>query len=320
MVAGDSIGSCLAVGELLWDVLPSGKVMGGAPANFASRLQALGSAVVLATRVGHDELGDELVAGINQIGLSSNLIQTDPDLPTGTVEVKLNSQGDPSFTINNNVAWENIELTEELEQTALQASLICFGTLAQRGKRSMNTIQQLLSKNSRAKKFLDINLRRDCYTSEVIENSLRLCDILKINRSEIEVLNKLFSLGNGSILDQVGELTSRFDLECCVVTLGKEGSLAVAASGTDVYVPGYTISVVDTIGSGDAFSAGFVHSYLAGLSLGECCDLGNIIGAISSSKPGALSPISIDELLPFQKSLVERSIDKSILHAAAGNF
>jgi fructokinase len=291
----------LIFGELLWDLFPSGPVLGGAPANFALRLQSLGNPTFLCSRVGNDQLGRTALEEIRSAGLNTELIQIDPQHPTGTVKITLNAEGEPDYEIIRNAAYDRIELSQPLEEIAATADCIYFGTLAQRDEQSRRTIYQLLDSNPNSIRLLDINLRRDCYSSATIQSSLERATILKLNDSEVETLSKLIGLPPNPN-DLLETVFHKFPLEICVVTLGEHGVVARQGNGNIITVPGYSVQVCDTCGAGDAFTAGFMHSYFKKASLEESCLFGNALGALVAATEGATTPITLKQIEDLKKS------------------
>jgi fructokinase len=240
--------------------------------------------------VGNDQLGRTALEKIRSAGLSTEFIQIDPQHPTGTVKITLNAAGEPDYEIVRNAAYDHIELSQPLEEIAATADCIYFGTLAQRDEKSRRAIYKLLDSNSNAIRLLDINLRRDCYSSATIQSSLERATILKLNDSEVGTLSQL--IGVPSIPNQFLEtIFERFPLEICVVTLGEYGVVARQRHGNIITVPGYSVQVCDTCGAGDAFTAGFMHSYFNKAALEESCRFGNALGALVASTEGATTPI-----------------------------
>jgi fructokinase len=305
-------------GELLWDLMPDGAELGGAPSNFAYRMRSLGHETVIVSRVGDDESGRRAIALLKEKGVGTDFIQMDTKLPTGTVKVQVNERGEPDFEIVREVAYDGIELTQQVEALAATANCVCFGTLAQRSERSRKSLYRLLDAATSAKKVLDINLRKSCYTLETIQESLRRTDILKLNSDEVVEVAGLLEIPKldreMSALDELGyfaqSIAGRFSLEACVVTRGGEGSLAFKFEerheGREhihhtmmCSSPGFSVSVQDTCGSGDAFTAGFMHQYLAGASLEKCCSYGNALGALVAQTKGGMTPVSVDQIEEF---------------------
>jgi fructokinase len=291
--------SVIALGEILWDFLPSGKLLGGAPANFCHRLRQLGATALMVSRVGKDALGKELLDDLQALNFDLSLIQEDETQPTGTVDVSLSEDGNPTFTINTDVAYDRLEATPQLFQAIQRASLICFGTLVQRSTHTRDTVYQILDHAPNATKFLDINLRKNCYSAETVRESLKRADILKLNTSEVSTVSDLLGLGTNTPRDLAHKVIAGFGVNTVLVTLGEKGVYALDGSGQECTVPGITIQVLDTIGSGDSFAAGFVFTYLSGAPLEECCYFGNLIGALNATKKGGMPDISHSELQHF---------------------
>lgn len=289
----------LAIGELLWDVLPSGKMLGGAPANYCFRLRQLGVPALMVSRVGIDGLGEELISNLTNLDFDLSLLQHDANTPTGTVDVTLTSDGNPSFTINPNVAYDNLEWTASLEAAAKDAAFVCFGTLAQRSEQSRSTIYKILDSASQATKFLDINLRRDCYNQETIRRSLESTNILKLNQSEVGMVRRLLDIETSDSIAFSEILMNQFNINTILITLGEKGVLAIDKSIGHITVPGIPVTVVDTIGSGDSFSAGFTYKYLSGAPLQECCRFGNITGAMHATYSGGMPVITREAVKEF---------------------
>jgi fructokinase len=299
MVGNSSDRFALALGEILWDVLPHERLLGGAPANFCHRLRQLGAPVKMVSRVGQDQLGDELRAGLKGLHFDLSLVQVDPKNPTGTVDVTLTADGNPSFVINPNVAYDFLEPTPALLEAAKNAPFICFGTLVQRSPKTRDTIYKVLEAAPQATKFLDINLRKNCYSAETVTESLRRTDILKLNVSEVKIVTELLNLSAKSSKEMAQEVMKKFGVKIVLVTLGEEGVYAIDNTGKECTVPGVSITVADTIGSGDSFSAGFAFKYLQKAPLEECCFFGNLMGALNATKKGGMPDVSPAELELF---------------------
>jgi len=297
-----------AFGELLWDILPSCTVLGGAPFNFVYRVNSLGDTGLMVSRLGRDELGRKAFDRIVQLGLNTTYIQWDQDLPTGTVQVSFDENNNPDFVIVSQVAYDKIELTDTLVEAVSTADCFCFGTLSQRAKTSRKTIEQLLERAEKSLKFLDINLRKDCYKPETVRFSLQKADVLKLNEDEVHQLGLMLGVSDKNIPGFCEEMLDKWSLEYCVVTLGEKGAFAVSRTGETIYVPGLKIEVADSIGSGDAFSAGFVHNLLRGTSITQAAQFGNILGALVATKEGATSPVTLDEINIFRSQKVELNI------------
>jgi len=298
----------LAFGELLWDILPSCTVLGGAPFNFVYRVNSLGDMGLMVSRIGRDELGRKAFDQVVQLGLDTTYIQWDEHLPTGTVQVSFDEDNNPEFVIIPKVAYDQIELTDTLVDAASTADCLCFGTLSQRSEKARKTIEQLLERAGQSLKFLDINLRKDCYNPEIISFSLQKADILKLNEDEAHHLGRMLGVSHQNIPEFCEEMLARWSLEHCVVTLGEKGAFAMTAAGEKVYVPGYRVKLDDSIGSGDAFSAEFVHNILRGTSISRAARFGNVLDALVATKEGAASPVTLDEINMFRNQKFERNI------------
>ena len=297
-----------AFGELLWDILPSGKVLGGAPANFIYRINSFGDNGTLLSKVGNDKAGREAREAIMKLGLSNENIQTDYEFPTGSVKVKIDENGIPDFNIITDVAYDHIEINAEMIDAFSQADCVCFGTLVQRYGISKNTLRELVHESPDVVKFLDINLRKKCYTAASVEESLRMTNILKTNDEELLITKELLNLKSENLKDLAREAIEIFNLEIILCTLGSNGAFCLTSDDIFHYDPGYQINLGDTVGSGDAFSAGFVHYYMNGKEIEDALRFGNAAGALVATTIGATSPISKDQILDFMTIPHNRNI------------
>ncbi|MGB9907481.1 MAG: carbohydrate kinase family protein [Candidatus Saccharicenans sp.] len=281
----------VAIGEILWDIFPDDKRIGGAPANFTYYITRLGTKAVLVSRVGQDSLGVQALAACRAAGLDTAFIQKDLSHPTGTVQVELDDQGIPKFHIREDVAWDYLEEEEALSSLVERARAICFGTLAQRHQKSRNIVQQLLARaGAGCLKVLDINLRAPFFDRQVIEFSLQAADVLKLNSDELKVVSRLFSL-RGEESQVLRALLEKFSLRVVALTLGSEGSLIMTRDGESRH-PGYLVNVVDTVGAGDAFTAGLVDGLLRGADLEAISQLANQLASFVCTRPGAWVNVS----------------------------
>jgi len=262
----------------------------------------------MVSRLGRDELGRKAFEQVIQLGLDTTYIQWDDHFPTGTVQVSFDKENNPDYVIIPNVAYDQIELTDVLLGVASTADCLCFGTLSQRSGKSRRTIEQLLAESGESLKLLDINLRKDCYSMETVTFSLQKADILKLNEDEAHQLGDMLDISHRSLLEFCQEASRKWSLKFCLVTLGEKGAFVLSDDGQKVYVPGYKVSLVDSLGSGDAFSAGFVHKILRGASITEACEFGNVLGALVASNKGATSLITLDEIERFCNQDYQRII------------
>jgi len=288
-----------AFGELLWDLLPNRKVLGGAPTNFIYRINSFGDEGTLLSRVGNDKAGREARESLRNMGVSDENIQTDYEFPTGTVKVKFDDHGNPDFNIITDVAYDHIEINGEMMDAFSQAGCVCFGTLVQRYGISKNTLRELVHESTDVVKFLDINLRKKCYTAATIEDSLRMTNVLKTNDEELLITRELLGLKHENLKDLAQETIEKYNLDVLLCTLGSNGAFCLTQEDIFHYDPGYQISLGDTVGSGDAFSAGFVHYYMNGFPIDDALRFGNAAGAMVATTTGATSPISKEEILDF---------------------
>jgi fructokinase len=303
----------VAFGEVLWDLLPSCTVLGGAPFNFTYRVNSLGDRGLMASRLGRDNLGQQAFDRIALLGLDTRLLQWDEETPTGTVQVSFDARNNPEYAIVPNVAYDRIELTDALVEAAEAADCLCFGTLSQRASISRATLGEVLERASASLKFLDINLRRDCFDDRSVDFSLGQADILKLNEDEAEAIGRMLEIGHGSIPDFCKSIIDEYGLRCCLVTLGDQGAFGLSSDGQRTYTPGYKVNVADSLGSGDAFSAGFVHRILHGASLQQAVAFGNVLGAVVATQTGATVPVAGEDLDRFAHRKWERSIHPAFL-------
>lgn len=288
-----------AFGELLWDILPTGKVLGGAPANFIYRINSFGDHGTLLSKVGNDKAGRDAREALRKLGVSDENIQTDYEFPTGAVKVKIDSNGNPDFNILTDVAYDHIEINAEMMDAFREADCVCFGTLVQRYGISKNTLRELIHESSEVVKFLDINLRKKCYTAASVEDSLLMANILKTNDEELFTVKELLGLKNENLKDLAQETIEKYKLDILLCTLGSNGAFCLTSDDVFYYDPGYQVSLGDTVGSGDAFSAGFVHYYMNAYPIEEALHFGNAAGALVATTTGATAPISKEEILNF---------------------
>jgi fructokinase len=278
----------VGLGEALWDLLPERTCLGGAPANFAYITTLMGDHGIVASRVGEDSRGLDALRRMEELGLDIDHVQTDREHPTGTVKVELDSKGIARFEIAHPVAWDSLEWTLDWQRLAERADAVCFGSLAQRSAASQNTIRQFLRATSPGTvKVFDVNLRQSYYSQEVLAESMRLADIVKLNDEE---LPRIMSLGKFPHRDELSSarlLLSAYGLKLVCVTRGGNGSLLVRGTDASEH-PGFRVRVADTVGSGDAFTAGLLHEYLHGASLDLMNEVANLVGAWVASEVGAM--------------------------------
>lgn len=276
----------IGIGEVVWDLLPAGPQLGGAPANFACHARSLGADALVITRVGNDSLGRAVLQRFRTMNLPEAMVQVDDELPTSTVTVTLSGQGVPQFTIHENVAWDRIVVTQSALDAVRQADAVCFGSIAQRTHASRAAIQQLVAAApEKALRLYDINLRQHFYSREVIEQSLSLANMLKLNDAELCVLSEMFSL-QGDVRRQMEALANTFGLKTVVLTCGPSGSL-IYQQGQWSEQPSQPVAVVDTVGAGDSFAATLTVGLLNRWDLSEVHALTAEVARYVCSQAGA---------------------------------
>jgi fructokinase len=284
----------LGLGELLWDVLPEGPRLGGAPANFSVMSARLGNHAVLLSRIGRDDLGRRALDTLQPLPVDTSFVETDPIHETGRVTVSFEG-GQPQYTIHQPAAWDSMELTDEWLRLAERADALCFGSLAQRSPESRQTIQTLAAQtSSKCVRVFDVNLRAPFYSSEVIQESLELATVMKMNDEEIPLVLRLLGLPEGgepaadSLRQGAERLLNEFPaLHMVAITCGGQGSLLVTREEWHRH-PGLPVQVADTIGAGDAFTAAMTHYLLRGAGLATLNEAGNRWGGWIASQSGAM--------------------------------
>jgi fructokinase len=277
----------VGVGEVLWDLLPSGRQLGGAPANFAYHARALGAEAWVVSRVGDDALGREILQRLKSLEVPTSLISVDSVRPTGTVSVDLAADGQPRFTIHEGAAWDNLQPEASAMELMPTVDAVCFGSLAQRCEPSRSTIRALVGATPReAIRVFDVNLRQKFYSRESIEESLAHANVLKLNDAELPVLAELLNV-HGSIEQQLETLARRFQLRFIAYTRGAHGSLLYAGGKWSDH-PGVSVKVKDTVGAGDAFTAAVALALLARWEPDEINRFANEVAAFVCSCAGAM--------------------------------
>ena len=286
----------IGLGEVLWDLLPSGKVLGGAPANFAYMASVLGDQGIIASRVGDDALGQEARTAMEQLGLSTSYIQQDKLHATGAANVAVDQAGQPSFTIQEPVAWDFLEWTTQWEDLSTKADVVCFGSLAQRSDKSAFTIERFLKNTpENTIRICDVNLRESFYNQAVLRRSFHYSDIVKLNDQELLQVSNLFALGNGTHEMLAHRLLELCDLRLVCITCGSRGSLLLTKDDAVAH-NGFPVTVADAVGAGDAFTACLAHHYLRGHSLQQISESANRFASWVATQRGATPSISTDKL------------------------
>ena len=285
----------VGMGEALWDVLPEGKKIGGAPANFAYHVSQFGLPGYVVSAVGDDALGREIVENFTSKGL--NQLIAEVPYPTGTVQVEIDQAGIPQYDIKENVAWDNIPYTDSLEALAKRTKAVCFGSLAQRNVVSRETINRFLDAMPQSDGSLvvfDVNLRQGFYNKEILCNSMSRCNILKINDEELVTVSRMFGYPGIDLQDKCWILLGKYNLKMLILTCGINGSY-VFTPGNVSFQPTPKVEVADTVGAGDSFTAAFISSILKGRSVQEAHSRAVRTSAYVCTKKGAM-PILPAEL------------------------
>ena len=279
----------VAIGELLWDVFPDSERLGGAPFNFAAHARRLGHDVLFLSAVGDDERGRAALARAADIGLPAGYIQTVPDVATGMVTVELDAAGKPTFTIHRPAAYDRLRLDgEALAHVAqFQPAWLYYGTLQQTDPQIRALTRALVDALPGARRFYDVNLRRGCYTSALVDELLHDAHAVKLNDEEVEEVDRMFGLRHSSLEEFCRAWSARLGWEAVCVTRGARGC-AVLAGGHYAEAPGYAVRVVDTVGAGDAFAAAFLHGLSLGWPAARTGDFANRLGAVVASRAGAV--------------------------------
>lgn len=285
----------VGMGEALWDVLPEGKKIGGAPANFAYHVSQFGLPSCVVSAVGMDILGNEIVENLTSKGLNQQIAKV--PYPTGTVQVEIDQAGIPQYDIKENVAWDNIPFTPQLESLARVTRAFCFGSLAQRNVVSRDTINRFLDtmpKRDDSLVVFDVNLRQGFYNKEILCNSMRKCNILKINDEELVTVSRMFGYPGIDLQDKCWILLGKYNLKMLILTCGINGSY-VFTPGQVSFQPTPKVEVADTVGAGDSFTAAFIASILKGKSVEQAHSIAVRTSAFVCTKNGAM-PILPSEL------------------------
>lgn len=280
--------SVIGIGEALWDVLPEGKKLGGAPANFAYHVSQFGIDSCAVSAVGDDELGHEIVRQLDQRHMH-HIIET-VGYPTGTVAVSVDDNGIPCYEIKEGVAWDNIPFTQRIAEAAKRCTAVCFGSLAQRSEVSRQTIYRFLDtmpQDEGRYRIFDINLRQGFYTKEIISESISRCNILKINDEELITVSRLFGYPGIDLQNKCWLLLGKYNLKMLILTCGVNGSY-VFTPGDVSFLETPKVDVADTVGAGDSFTAAFVASILRGKSVREAHELAVNVSAFVCTQNGAM--------------------------------
>jgi len=277
----------IGIGELLWDVLPEGKKLGGAPCNFVYHANQQGAKAKMLSAIGSDNLGIEILELLKQKSISFDLIQVN-DNPTSTVDISLNAQGIPTYSIHEEVAWDYIRFNDLISKQIKEADIVCFGSLAQRNDVSRQSLEQILNCCSPGTLIVfDINLRQSYYSLEIIEQSLQQCNVLKMNEEELPILCELLNLSSQGDEAQISELINAYDLKLVAYTRGAENSILMTPRERSE-LPTPKVEVKDTIGAGDSFTASMILGFARGRELKEIHKKAVEVSAFVCTTDGAM--------------------------------
>ncbi len=291
----------VAFGEVVWDILPNGKVLGGTPSNMVYRCNLLGEEGHLLSRVGDDDLGHQAFKRLQELGIGIANVQIDTEFPTGTVLISFDENNEPFYNVTPDVAFDHIEFSTEALKLTRHADCLFYGLLPQRFGISKNTLRELIKESPASLKFFDLKLFHHFFHIPVVENLLFFSNIVRIKEKEIDFLTRQLGFIAGN-LDAFGQqLTRKYNVDLVLITRGAKGVFAYENDKRSFIDPGYNVTLRDNIGSGMAFSAGFLHYFLHGSTIQEAICFGNAAGALNATKTGATACFNKKEVLMFMK-------------------
>jgi fructokinase len=287
----------VSIGEVLWDVIAGKEHLGGAPFNFAAHARNLGHDVHFVSAVGCDERGDRILERMTQMGLSTRFVSRIEGWETGIATVNLDAKGQPTFEIHRPCAYDFISLTSSDLSDLLSPSpdAIYFGTLLQTSSQAFQVTRNVLTSNSTSRRFYDVNLRPSSYDPQVIRDLISRATVLKLNEDEVRTIDQIFEREHKSLKSFCEDYTNDFGLEAVCVTRGPKGC-ALLIGNDFIEAPGYSVQVVDAVGAGDAFAAAVLHALWNHWPAEKVADFANRVGALITSRPGAIPEWTIDDL------------------------
>ena len=292
----------VAFGEVVWDILPNGKVLGGTPTNLVFRCNSFNEEGYLLSRVGDDVLGNEALDNLKELNISDENVQIDGEFPTGTVHITFEDNYDPRYNVTPDVAFDHIEFSAEALKLVRDADCLFYGLLPQRFGISKNTLRELIKESPDSIHFFDLKLFEHFFNAKVVENLLEGSNIVRIKEKEIGFLSRELGLNDENLTVFSSELSKKYKIDLILVTRGGNGVFAFHNKKGAFYDSGYNIEVVDNIGSGMAFCAGFLINYLNGKSIQQALKFGNAAGALNTTKRGATSYFNKKNVLDFIRS------------------
>jgi len=298
----------VAFGEVVWDILPNGKVLGGTPSNMVFRCNCFNEEGFLLSRVGDDELGNEALDQLKELGISDANVQIDGEFPTGTVNITLDEQNEAKFEVKLDVAFDHIEFSAESLKLVRNADCLFFGLLPQRFGISKNTIRELIKESPDSIHFFDLKLFQHFFNVKVVENLLSAAHIVRIKEKEMEFLSTELKLDNDNLEVFSGQLCQKYNIDLVLITRGQNGVFVYQKKKGAYYDPGYNIQIEDNVGSGMAFCAGFLHYYLNGKTIQNALKFGNAAGALNTTKRGATTYFNKKDVLAFMKDTPQKEL------------
>ncbi len=296
----------VAFGEVVWDILPQGKILGGTPSNLVFRCNALGENGYLLSRLGDDELGQAALDKLNELGISDKNVQVDAEFKTGTVDVTFDQNNEPHYNVALDVAFDHIEFSAEALKLVREADCVFYGLLPQRFGISKNTLRELLKESPDSVHFFDLKLFEHFFDAKLVERLLKVSHIVRIKEKEITFLAEKLNIELSNIEEFAKEFARKFKLDLVIITRGSRGILAHHHKHGLFFEPGFIIDMEDNVGSGMAFSAGFLHYLLNGKRIEDALKFGNAAGALNSTKRGGTTPFSKEDVLRFMDSTLQQ--------------
>ena len=298
----------VAFGEVVWDILPSGKVLGGTPLNMVFRCNSFNERGFLLSRVGDDDLGNEAFDELKKLKISDENVQVDGEFPTGTVHISFNDNFETRYIVTPDVAFDHIEFSAESLKLVRDADCLFYGLLPQRFGISKNTLRELIKESPDSIHFFDLKLFEHFFNATVVENLLFSSNIVRIKEKEIAFLCKALNLSADNLEVFSAELSAKYKIDIVLITRGQNGVFAYHHKKGAFSDPGYNIEVVDNIGSGMAFSAGFLVYFLNGRSIQQALNFGNASGALNTTKRGATSYFNRRDVHAFMKTTPKNNL------------
>lgn len=298
----------VAFGEVVWDILPNGKVLGGTPSNLVFRCNSFNEEGFLLSRIGDDELGNQALVRLKELGISDENVQIDTEFPTGTVTISFDENNESKYNVTLDVAFDHIEFSAEALKLARNANCLFFGLLPQRFGISKNTIRELIKESPDSLHFFDLKLFDHFFNLKVVETLLLSANVVRVKEKEISFLSRELDLKTEEMEDFCTQLSLKYKVDIVLVTRGQNGVFAFHKELGAFHDSGYKIETEDNIGSGMAFSAGFLHYYLNGKTIQEALSFGNAAGALNTTKRGATAFFDKNDVLIFMNNTKKNNL------------